>query len=388
MLAVAEALRMDPGKLSPQLSQEIIELDERTTPRARLYFAAEGSRSASAQRRLYAEAASAGLSFAMVALGATLLKSREWAEAFQWYEKAAARNHPVALHKMGYFYDEGLKAVVRPDRVKAISFYERSVALGMADSMHNLALLLEEEKPRDAIDLLKRAVLRGRVSSLGALCKVCLQQNLYHQALAYGGAAMELQSQLSAPERADIDFYMASAQLLPQSPYYNTFSAEKLLEKVISSRAFQQPDVAINFFQRVSYQNLRLGYRCRRGALLLPIWQRDEGQDLTVDLSDIPGFPLDRVKWVDDDPNCAPLEQVSQMSPVLAPPAPGSQTATETAVDAPAMEKKASKNDANLCGRLCSVCKQELPRKHYSNSQWKKPNCRTCVQCMSKTAPA
>ena len=63
--------------------------------------------------------------------------------AYRWYSGAAALNNPVAQHKLGYFYDEGLPGACEPDVEEAIKWYSLAGEL-MPDSMHNLAKTFED----------------------------------------------------------------------------------------------------------------------------------------------------------------------------------------------------------------------------------------------------
>jgi TPR repeat protein len=63
--------------------------------------------------------------------------------AFRWYNGAAALNNPIAQHKIGYFYDEGLAEACEVDVFEAIKWYSKAAEF-MPDSMHNLAKIYED----------------------------------------------------------------------------------------------------------------------------------------------------------------------------------------------------------------------------------------------------
>ncbi|CAE7391298.1 esiB, partial [Symbiodinium microadriaticum] len=64
-------------------------------------------------------------------------------KAFEWFKRAAVLQNPIAQHKMGYFYDEGLPGVCGVDIMEAVRWYSQAAEL-MPDSMHNLAKIYED----------------------------------------------------------------------------------------------------------------------------------------------------------------------------------------------------------------------------------------------------
>lgn len=72
--------------------------------------------------------------------------------AFRWYSGAAFLNNPIAQHKLGYFYDEGLEGACEPDVHEAIKWYSLAGDL-MPDSMHNLAKTFEDGRNLPTSDL-------------------------------------------------------------------------------------------------------------------------------------------------------------------------------------------------------------------------------------------
>ncbi|KAI9318686.1 hypothetical protein BX666DRAFT_1930632 [Dichotomocladium elegans] len=59
--------------------------------------------------------------------------------AFEWYKKAADLNNPMALHKLGFFYESGYGCTKNVQA--AIEAYERAYEEGYPDSAHNLGLI-------------------------------------------------------------------------------------------------------------------------------------------------------------------------------------------------------------------------------------------------------
>jgi hypothetical protein len=63
--------------------------------------------------------------------------------AFRWYRSAASLENPIAQHKLGYFYDEGLPGACEVDVQEAVKWYTLAAEV-MPDSVHNLAKLYED----------------------------------------------------------------------------------------------------------------------------------------------------------------------------------------------------------------------------------------------------
>ena len=72
--------------------------------------------------------------------------------AFRWYRSAASLENPIAQHKLGYFYDEGLPGACEVDIQEAIKWYTLAADL-MPDSVHNLAKLYEDGREGDSYHL-------------------------------------------------------------------------------------------------------------------------------------------------------------------------------------------------------------------------------------------
>ena len=85
----------------------------------------------------YRKAAEAGLAEAQNNVGSALLATRNYKEAYIWYEKASAQRHLIALNNLGYLHDMGLG--VPQNRQRAFELYSQSAELGWAEAMWNLA---------------------------------------------------------------------------------------------------------------------------------------------------------------------------------------------------------------------------------------------------------
>ena len=72
--------------------------------------------------------------------------------AYRWYSGAAFLNNPIAQHKLGYFFDEGLPGACEPDVHEAVKWYSLAGDL-MPDSMHNLAKTFEDGRNLPGSDL-------------------------------------------------------------------------------------------------------------------------------------------------------------------------------------------------------------------------------------------
>ena len=91
-------------------------------------------------------AASAGDPTAQFELGVRLFEgrgvTRDFAQAAQWFEKAALQNFAPAQYRLGSLYEKGLG--VKRDSVKAKTLYQRAADRGNIRAMHNLAVLYAE----------------------------------------------------------------------------------------------------------------------------------------------------------------------------------------------------------------------------------------------------
>ncbi|KAI8977514.1 hypothetical protein BDF20DRAFT_875305 [Mycotypha africana] len=100
--------------------------------------------------------------------------------SFSWYKKAADVGNPMACHKLGFFYENGIGC--EKDIEKAVASYEKGFEQGYPDSAHNLGLIYqgftqETTKFRDikkAIEYFERAKQWGFSASCNALGRMYL----------------------------------------------------------------------------------------------------------------------------------------------------------------------------------------------------------------------
>ena len=110
--------------------------------------------------QLYMQAAVKHDSIASMQLGDKyLVKGEGWnidtKLAFNWYKFSADLNNPIAQHKMGLFYDEGLEGACDVDIEKALDYYTKSADY-LPDSMHNIAKIYEDgarDKAETGVDM-------------------------------------------------------------------------------------------------------------------------------------------------------------------------------------------------------------------------------------------
>ena len=75
---------------------------------------------------------------AMNSLGSALFAVERYDEARPWLEKAAARDHPLALTSLGHLHDLGLGGLPQ-DRRKGLELYTRAAERGDGAAMINIA---------------------------------------------------------------------------------------------------------------------------------------------------------------------------------------------------------------------------------------------------------
>ena len=64
----------------------------------------------------------------------------DYAQAAQWYEKAAEKDHVDALLHLGFLYAQGKG--VKKDETRAFSYIKRAAETGSKNAQYNLALSL------------------------------------------------------------------------------------------------------------------------------------------------------------------------------------------------------------------------------------------------------
>ncbi|KAF7723765.1 hypothetical protein EC973_001678 [Apophysomyces ossiformis] len=100
--------------------------------------------------------------------------------AFEWYLKAAEKSNPMAAHKVGYFYENGIGCKL--DMEKAVEYYKKAYDQGYPDSAHNLGLIhqgnsgstLPLKDVQKAMEYLERARQWGYAPSANALGRMYL----------------------------------------------------------------------------------------------------------------------------------------------------------------------------------------------------------------------
>lgn len=78
--------------------------------------------------------------------------SRDYAQAVEWWQKAAKKGHPRAQNGLGVLYRDG--DLGEPDLPQAAYWFHRSAENGYVYAMYSLALLYRDGKgvPRDDIE--------------------------------------------------------------------------------------------------------------------------------------------------------------------------------------------------------------------------------------------
>ena len=102
-------------------------------------------------------------------------KKKDLREAFNWYDKAAKQNHPVALNNIGVFYEQGL--FVRKSVKKAAKWYKEAAEWGYPYAQYNLGVLYHEGRgvkkdPKEAQFWLQIAALQGVSQAVDVLKKI------------------------------------------------------------------------------------------------------------------------------------------------------------------------------------------------------------------------
>jgi TPR repeat protein len=127
---------------------------------------------------------------AMMQLGVKCLKGAGLAgpllgKAFEWFKFAASMQNPIAQHKMGYFYDEGLPDVCAVDVMEAVKWYSQAAEL-MPDSMHNLAKIYEDGR---CVEPLLSIVYWIMCDVMVCLCRGGFKSNIEQAVTLYSVAA-------------------------------------------------------------------------------------------------------------------------------------------------------------------------------------------------------
>lgn len=95
---------------------------------------------------------------------------RDIRQAFEWFQKAAASNDPLAAYKLGCYYDGQGADVVASDSNEALKYKLVAAKAGYALAQHDVALLYErQENPEEAVKWWKMAGDQGYPRALYSL---------------------------------------------------------------------------------------------------------------------------------------------------------------------------------------------------------------------------
>jgi len=71
---------------------------------------------------------------------------RDLRQAFEWFQKAAASNHPLGAYKLGCYYDGQGAGVVASDSNEALKYKLVAAKAGYALAQHDVALLYDRQE--------------------------------------------------------------------------------------------------------------------------------------------------------------------------------------------------------------------------------------------------
>ena len=87
---------------------------------------------------------------------------RDLKQAFAWFQKSAASDHPLGAYKLGCYYDGQGEGVVASDATAALKYKLVAARAGYALAQHDVAGLYgRQDKPDEAIKWLKMAADQG-----------------------------------------------------------------------------------------------------------------------------------------------------------------------------------------------------------------------------------
>ena len=87
---------------------------------------------------------------------------RDIKQAFAWFQKSAASDHPLGAYKLGCYYDGQGEGVVASDAAEALKYKLVAARAGYALAQHDVAGLYgRQDKPDEAIKWLKMAADQG-----------------------------------------------------------------------------------------------------------------------------------------------------------------------------------------------------------------------------------
>jgi TPR repeat protein len=91
-------------------------------------------------------------------------------QAFEWFQKAAASNHPLGAYKLGCYYDGQGAGIVPFDENEALKYKLVAAKAGYALAQHDVAILYDRQgNPEEALKWWKMAGDQGYPPSLYSL---------------------------------------------------------------------------------------------------------------------------------------------------------------------------------------------------------------------------
>jgi uncharacterized protein len=91
-------------------------------------------------------------------------------QAFEWFQKSAASNHPLGAYKLGCYYAGQFAGVVTPDATEALKYKLVSAKAGYALAQHDVAILYgRQENSEEAVKWWKAAGDQGDPNALYSL---------------------------------------------------------------------------------------------------------------------------------------------------------------------------------------------------------------------------
>jgi hypothetical protein len=91
-------------------------------------------------------------------------------QAFEWFQKSAASNHPLGAYKLGCYYAGQFAGVVTPDANEALKYKLVSAKAGYALAQHDVAnLYARQENSEEAVKWWKTAGDQGFPDALYSL---------------------------------------------------------------------------------------------------------------------------------------------------------------------------------------------------------------------------
>jgi TPR repeat protein len=163
-------------------------------------------------------------------------KSR-YEEAYKYYKIAAEHNHPVANWAIGYLYYEGyIGNKSKRDLYLAFKYFNKSRKLKCSNAFNSLGLIIlngsiPHIKPNKnkAVEFFQKAISLGNIYAYNNLGKIHENQEDYQEAYEYYLASAELGESWAANKIGE--FYrkgIATGKDLRKALHYYTMSSESL----------------------------------------------------------------------------------------------------------------------------------------------------------------